>query len=140
MREHIVTFDYEGITHPETGEELKGVEASMQFVREFNCCILPGDILAYRGFEVNLKRRLVYYRFITDDSMDTADLSDMLQTALYDEGGLSGEFYMGKCVPFDVSREEVIVRRVTIMAESEEHAIQRATAGGTVLSCKPVNN
>ena len=140
MREHIVTFDYSNITDPETDEPLHGEAASRQFEAEFSCGILPGAILAYRCFEANLKRNLAYYRFITDDSVDTEALCDMLQAALYDEGALSGEFYMGKRVPFDVSREEVIVRRLTVMAESEEHAIQLATAGGTVLSCKPVNN
>ena len=140
MREHIVTFDHNNITDPETDEPLHGEAASRQFEAEFACGILPGAILAYRCFEANIKRRLAYYRFITDDSMDTEALCDMLQTALYDEGGLSGEYYTSKRVPFDVSREEVIVRRLTIMAENEDQAIRLATAGGTVLSCKPVNN
>ena len=139
MREHIVTFDYRNITHPETDEEMHGEEASRQFEFEFACGILPGEILAYRCFECNLKQRLAYYRFITDDSVDTEALSNMLQTALYDEGGLSGEYYMGKRVPYDVSRQEVIVTRRVVMAESEDHAIHLASARGTVLSCKPVN-
>jgi hypothetical protein len=140
MREHIVTFDYEGITHPETGEELKGVEASMQFVREFEGdCTLPGSILAYRGFLLNIKQSITYYRFITTDEVDSMALSDLLQTHLYDEGGLHGDFYMGEYRRYEVSRVETVVRSFALMGMSEEEVIKSASIGGKVLSCKPVN-
>jgi hypothetical protein len=139
MREHIVTFEYTGISHPETCEELEGVEASMQFVREFEYCCLPGNVLGYRCFSANIKEFLAYYRFITTDEVDAAALCDLLQTHLYDEGGLSGEFYMGEVRRYEVSRVETVVRSFALLGKSEEEVIKSASVGGKVLSCKPVN-
>ncbi len=139
MKEHIVTFEYTGISHPETCEELEGEEASMQFVREFGCCVLPENVLGYRCTSANIKQFLAYYRFITTDEVDSAALCDLLQTHLYDEGGLSGEFYMGEHRRYEVSRVETVVRSFALMGKSEEEVIKSASVGGKVLSCKPVN-
>jgi hypothetical protein len=138
MREHIVTFDYEGITHPETCDNLIGVEASMQFEREFGCCVLPESVLGYRCFRSKPWQSIAYYRFITTDEVDSAALSDLLQTHLYDEGGLHGDFYMGEYHRYEVSREETVVRSFLVMGKNEEEASEAASVGGKVLSCKPV--
>jgi len=139
MREHIVTFEYTGISHPETSEELEGVEASMQFEREFAYCCLPGNVLGYRCTSANIKQFLAYYRFITTDEVDSMALSDLLQTHLYDEGGLTGDFYMGEYRRYEVSRVETVVRSFALMGMSEEEVIKSASVGGKVLSCKPIN-
>ena len=139
MREHIVTFEYTGISNPNTCEELEPEAALVQFEREFGCCVLPENVLGYRCTSANIKEFLAYYRFITTDEVDAAALCDLLQTHLYDEAGLSGEFYMGEYRRYEVSRVETVVRSFALLGKSEEEVIKSASVGGKVLSCKPVN-
>lgn len=139
MKEHIITFDYTGIGHPETCEELEDYDARIQFEREFACCTLPESVRGYRAVGGNYKHFLAYYRLITPDEVDSAALSDLLQTHLYDEGGLTGDFYMGEYRRYEVSRVETVVRSFALMGMSEEEVIKSASVGGKVLSCKPVN-
>ena len=86
-----------------------------------------------------MEKQLAYYRFITTDEVDSTALCGLLQTHLYDEYGLSGEFYMGEYRQYEVSREETIVRSFVLMGMSEEEVVKSASVGGKVLSCKPVN-
>jgi hypothetical protein len=141
MHKHIVTFRYVGISNPNTCEELTGWPAYSQFTLEFSCAVeqLPDTVLGNRVLELDMDAMRLHMQFVTDESVTREDLCDLIQTHLYDEGGLSGCFQMGRVIPWEVSREEVIVHRVTIMAESEEQAIQLASVGGKVLSCKPIN-
>jgi hypothetical protein len=96
-------------------------------------------VLGYRCTSANIKQFLAYYRFITTDEVDSMALSDLLQTHLYDEDGLTGDFYMGEYRRYEVSRVETVVRSFALMGMSEEEVIKSASIGGKVLSCKPVN-
>jgi hypothetical protein len=80
----------------------------------------------------------VHVRFVTREGVDDANLCELIQTYLFDEGGLSGEFVMGRVVPLEVSRQEMVVKTRKVYAVSEEEAVKKASAGGAVLSCKAV--
>ena len=138
MNTHIVTFLYEGIYAADgEGDPLEGVAAYRQFMHEFECASdLPVGVLGWRLNESSLAGMRVHVQFITVDAISREDLCEIIQTRLYDEGGLSGEYHMGHVLPYEVSRQEMVVRTRTVYAENEEDAVRRASAGGTVLSCE----
>jgi hypothetical protein len=139
MQRHIVTFRYVGISHPDTCDELTGWPAYRQFALEYDLAaeFLPATVLGTRVLEHNLEAMRVHVQFVTDESVTREALCDLIQTCMYDEGGLSGCYQMGRVVPWEVSREEYVVRTCTVFAESEEEAAKLASAGGKVLSCVP---
>lgn len=136
MNTYIVTFLYDLITD-DHGNTLEGVAAYRQWVREFECANdLPVGVLGWRVNESSLAGMRVHVQFITVDALTRDDLCSIIQTRLYDEGGLSGECHMGHVLPYEVSRQEMVVRTRTVYAENEEDAVRLASAGGTVLSCE----
>jgi hypothetical protein len=138
MQTHHVTFLYDGIYAADgEGDPLEGVAAYRQWTWEFESANdLPVGVLGWRVTESSLAGKRVHVQFITVDEISREDLCEIIQTRLYDEEGLSGEYHMGHVVPYEVSRQEMVVRTRTVYAENDEDAVRRASAGGTVLSCE----
>lgn len=138
MQTHHVTFLYDGIYAADgEGDPLEGLAAYRQWTHEFECAnSLPVGVLGWRLIESSIAGMRVHVQFITVDEISRESLCEILQSCLYDEEGLSGEYHMGHVVPYEVSRQEVVVRTRTVYAENDEDAVRRASAGGTVLSCE----
>jgi hypothetical protein len=136
MVKHIVTFDYSGISDPDDAEPLTGNAAFWQFRRELDASTdtLPSSVMGWRVDETTLSGMRAYAQFVTDDTVSESALRDLIQTHIYDEGGLTGDFAMGRAVPYEVVRKEAVIRKVQVLATSEWQAAEIASAGGIVLS------
>ena len=136
MVKHIVTFDYNGISDPDDAEPLTGSAALWQFRRELDAGTdgLPDSVIGWRVDETALVGGRAYVQFVTDDTMSESALRDLIQTHIYDEGGLTGDFAMGRAVPYEVVRKEAVILKIQVLATSEWQAAEIASAGGIVLS------
>jgi hypothetical protein len=132
----LVTFVYAGIYKADgEGDPLEGWPAYRQWTLEYNEAIehLPNSVLGTRVVAVDHEEQRVVVQFVTDESVTRADLCGLLQVGLYDEGGLSGEYYMGRVALYRVVLEQRVLQTVTTYAETEQSA--RENVGGTIMSC-----
>ena len=127
MQTDYYTFDYAGITHPETGDEYDDpFVARAQWRKEFEEALdyLP-EVLGYRVLVGPAPWRAVV-RFLSAEGISV----DQVQEHLYDEGGLSGNFTQGqeRCY-----RVEYLVPTVEdIVALNEDVARDRFNARSAV--------
>lgn len=110
MHRTTITFDYEGIEHPDTCEPLLDQgDAFRQWLHEFECAsqylpdewmfrILPAQVWAGR-------MREVLFAYPTD--LTREEVCTIVQDVLFDKGGLSGSFHMS----------EIRVWRVRLVSE-----------------------
>lgn len=120
-----VTFDYDGITHPESDEELDGMEALAQWREEFAYAALCADeavFVGWREIQGFLVHKRMQVRFIVDAALTDTQVCDAIQTALYDEGGLSGGYTMGAVSPHYVEVPVTVVETRLTWAANEADA------------------
>ena len=118
-----VTFDYTGISDPDTCKELQGTPAKHQFRIELAEAMenYGDDLVGWRVCSWHVNHLCVVALTLTSD-MTPAERVAHLQTVLFDEGGLSGEFTIGRMQPYIV---EHIVSEV-VWAVSDAHARELA--------------
>lgn len=118
-----ITFDYTGISDPDTCEELQGRPATHQFRTELAEAMehYGDDLVGWRVCSWHDDCRCVVALTLTSD-MTSNERAVHIQTVLYDEGGLSGEFIIGRMLPYIVQH---IVSEV-VWAVSETHAREQA--------------
>lgn len=118
-----ITFNYTGITDPDTCEELSDTPARVQFRTELAEAMehYGDDLVGWRVCSWHDNRLCVVALTLTSD-MSPAERVEQIQTVLYDEGGLSGEFNIGRMLPYIVQH---IVSEV-VWAVSETHAREQA--------------
>jgi hypothetical protein len=94
MFEFYATFDYNGITIPETGDEYESErDAYRQWEAEFHDAIpqwsCSADLIGYLVLSRNIAARRVSVRFIVGSPRTVEEQVENIQTYLFDEGGLS---------------------------------------------------
>jgi len=108
MFEFYATFDYNNITDPVTGSEY-GHERDgyKQWEEELHDAVggWGGDLVAYRVLSRNIGDRRVSVRFVVARPLPLEEQVEAIQTLLFDEGGLSGSFVIGRERPFFVTYE-----------------------------------
>jgi len=108
MFEFYATFDYVGITDPVNCDEYDNErDAYYQWERELHCAAVQwgDDLLAYRALSRNITNRRVSVRFVVASPLPVVEQVEAIQTLLFDEGGLSGSFVIGRERPFYVTYE-----------------------------------
>lgn len=133
MYEFYATFDYTGITDPESGSEYD-IEyiAYEQWEREFLCATRewgddsrpghpPNALLGYRiCSRRNETDWRVSVRFLVADTLTVEEQVETLQSVLFDEGCLSGGFVIGRERPFLITHE--VTREVWAMSPEQASA------------------
>lgn len=130
MFEFFATFDYNGITDPESGSEYDNErDGYAQWEREFSCTLLEwgDDLLGTRILSRNIADRRVSVRFLVVETLRGDEQVESIQSLLFDAGGLSGSFVLGRERPFFVTYE----RTMEVWAISPEQA--RASCPSTVV-------
>lgn len=99
MRSVPLTFSYDGITAPD-GAQLTGVAAHTQWQKEFLAALpalddyLPGYGFAFEDPDLPRGRAIV--RLLVSDETSDEEVVLAFQKGIYDEGGLSGGFRIGR--------------------------------------------
>jgi len=125
MFEFYATFDYNSITDPTSGSEYEYErDGYAQWEVELHDAIRAwgSDLLAYRVLDRNVLNRRVIVRFVVASPLPAAEQVEAIQTLLFDEGGLSGRFSLG--------RERLF--RVTYTTARDVWALDAAQAGSRV--------
>ena len=95
-----VTFDYSGLTDPESEREYEHEpDGYAQWERELHEAALAwddDDLIGYRVLPRNRKDRRVSVRFLVNRALVPAEQVDAVQDALFDRGWLSGSFQLGR--------------------------------------------
>lgn len=123
MFEFYATFDYVGITDPVNCDEYDNErDAYYQWEREFHCAVVEwgSDLLAYRVLSRNIGDRRVSVRFVVARPLPVVEQVEAIQTLLFDEGGLSGSFVIGRERPFFVTYE--VTREIWALDEAQAGA------------------
>jgi hypothetical protein len=129
MNKYLVTFDYSGITDPETGEDFIDERAGADhFVAEIShpgAFTGWGDLVGYRLLERDAARRRWVVQFVVE-SADEETFDRDIQKWMFDENGMSGDYLIGREVAFTVT--VAVEYHVTVAAygrdagEAEENA------------------
>lgn len=95
MQVFIVSFDFSGITDPDTGAELYNLSAYTQFLSELHFA-LRGDplVVGYAILPAEEMEWRINVRFIVPADCTKELLDRHIQKALYADGGLSGHYFM----------------------------------------------
>lgn len=132
MQLHYVTFAFTGISDPQTGDYLEGDKASAQFYEDFEAATrhTPESVVGIKIVRTHVSEKIKFaiVRFIVEDGMTEADLCEIVQTHVFDEGGLDGDFYMGGRTPFSVERQRKEIDTVVVWARDSAEANDLAHA------------
>lgn len=125
MTEIYATFNYNGITDPESGSEYEHeIDGYVQWTRELHAAVTDwgDDLIAYKVLPRNREDRRVTVRFLVATARTVVEQADAIQDALFDQGGLSGSF--------EVGRERLY--RVTYTATRDVYALSPEQAASRV--------
>ena len=126
MQLHYVTFNFTNITDPVSGDYLEGDKAANQFCEDFEAATrhTPESVVGIKIVRTHVSEKVKFaiVRFIVEDGMTEADLCELVQTHVFDEGGLDGDFYMGGRTPFNVERQRKDTDTVVVWARDSAEA------------------
>lgn len=126
MQLHYVTFNFKNITDPVSGKDLDGDKASAQFYEDFEAATrhTPERVMGIKIVRTHVDDTVKFaiVRFIVEDDVTEADLCELVQTHVFDEGGLDGDFYMGGRTPFRVERQRKEIDTVVVWARDSAEA------------------
>lgn len=110
MFEFFATFNYKGITNPKNGSEYdREYDAYRKWERDFSSALIEwgDDLLGTRILSLsrNLADWRVNVRFIVVAPLTVEEQVERIQSLLFDAGGLSGSFVLGRERPFFVTYE-----------------------------------
>jgi hypothetical protein len=139
MNKYFVTFDYSSITDPEGNEFSDEREAADQFVAEISHArAFAGwdDLVGYRLLDRDVARRRWVVSFVVESADEETFCRD-IQKWLFDENGMSGNYIIGREIPFMVTvRVEyhvTVIEYARSASEAEENA-QREIKGDVTAS------
>lgn len=138
MQLHYVTFNFTGISDPQTGGYLEGDKAANQFYEDFEAATrhAPESVVGIKVVRTHTSEKVKFavVRFVVEDDVTEATLCEFVQTYLFDEGGLDGDFYMGGRTPFNVERQRKDTDTVVVWARDSAEANDLAHASPFTLA------